>query len=211
MGYVGWARAAAVTWLLGAAVYLVCEAAAAASVTGYSYAGDYISDLGVTAVMNVGAFVVHGVLFLLGALLVSRACPIRGWILRSFVAAAFVNAIGNILVGTFRSGVPVAAGQLNWHVVGAGLAILGGNAAVIIAGIEGREIPAAQGFRRASIGLGSIGIGCLLVLIADGVGEARALPVGLVERGAVYSIIAWEILAGVTILRRPIRAVTCER
>ena len=56
-------------WLVGAAVYLVCEAVAAASVPGYSYSADYISDLGVSAVMNVGAFMLHGSLLLLGAVI----------------------------------------------------------------------------------------------------------------------------------------------
>ena len=43
-------------WLVGAAVYLICEAVAAARLPGYSYIADYISDLGVSAVMNFGAF-----------------------------------------------------------------------------------------------------------------------------------------------------------
>ena len=41
-------------WLVGATVYLVCEALAAARFPGYSYTADYISDLGVSAVMNSG-------------------------------------------------------------------------------------------------------------------------------------------------------------
>ena len=96
--------AAAWIWLVGAAVYLVCEAVAAASVPGYSYIADYISDLGVSAVMNVGAFMVHGSLLLLGAVIFVRACPTPGWAGWSFVLAAAVNAIGNVFVGTFRSG-----------------------------------------------------------------------------------------------------------
>ena len=48
MGRLG-ARAAAVVWLAGAAVYLVSESIAASSFPGYSYIGDYISDLGAAA------------------------------------------------------------------------------------------------------------------------------------------------------------------
>ena len=93
-------------WLVGAAVYLVSEAIAAASFPGYSYIADYISDLGAAAVMNIGAFILHGSLFLVGAIVISRACPTLGWVGWSFVLAAAANAIGNILVGTFRSGMP---------------------------------------------------------------------------------------------------------
>jgi hypothetical protein len=133
-----------------------------------------------------------------------RGCPTMGWVGWSFVLAAFVNAIGNILVGTFHGGSPVVAAHAYWHVVGAGMAILGGNIAVIIAGVGSRGGGgAARNLRRASIALGSIGIVCLLVLIIDGANGSHVLPVGLVERGSVYSIIAWELMTGVTILRRP--------
>lgn len=182
-------------WLVGAAVYLVCEAVAAASVPGYSYITDYISDLGVSAVMNVGAFMLHGSLLLLGAVVFVRACPAARWAGWSFVLAAAANAVGNILVGTFRSGVPA-------HVIGAGLAIVGGNIAVIIAGLAGDRVGASRSYRRASVITGAVGLGCLLALIVDGVIGSRFLPPGLVERGSVYSIILWEVMTGVAILRR---------
>ena len=54
--------------------------------------------------MNIGAFMLHGSLLLLGAVIFVRACPTPGWVGWSFVLAAAVNAIGNMLVGTFRSG-----------------------------------------------------------------------------------------------------------
>ncbi len=141
--------AAGVIWLVGAAVYLVCEAVAAASVPGYSYVADYISDLGVSAVMNVGAFMVHGSLLLLGAVVFVRACPTPGWAGWIFVLAAAVNAIGNVLVGTFRSGAVEMTGTSHWHVIGAGMAIVGGNVAVIIAGLGSRRLGAPRTYRVA--------------------------------------------------------------
>jgi hypothetical membrane protein len=194
------ARAGAAMWLLSAAVYLTCEAVAAASSPRYSYVEDYISDLGASAVMNVGAFMLHGSLFLLGAVAVMSAYPALGWAGRSFALAALANAIGNVLVGTFPSGA-FAAADVNWHVIGAGLAIVGGNVAVIIAGIGSRRIGAAPSFRRPSVAIGLIGLVCLLALVIDSSTGSRVLPVGLLERGAVYSTVAWELLAGVTILR----------
>ena len=84
-------RAAAIAWILGAAAYLAAEAASASAYRpSYSYAHDFISDLGVpgqplAALMNIG-FAVQGVLFLLGALLVS------GWHHRTLTAFAAANA-----------------------------------------------------------------------------------------------------------------------
>jgi hypothetical membrane protein len=112
-----------VIWLAGAAVYLVSEAIASASLPGYSYVADYISDLGAVAVINVG-FMVHDSLFLLGAVVISRGCPTLGWVGWGFVLAAAANAIGNVLVGIFRSG--AAVGHVHWHAVGAGMAIMAG-------------------------------------------------------------------------------------
>jgi hypothetical membrane protein len=188
-------------WLLGATVYLVCEAIAATGSAGYSYTADYISDLGVHTIMNLGAFTVHGILFLVAALVVTRAHPRAGWAGYAFVLAAISNALGNILVAA----VPSGSDDPQWHVVGAAMAILGGNVAAIIAGCGGRVLGAARGFRWTSIGLGVAGIGCLMILIIDGANGSRVLPAGLLERGAVYSIIAWELMAGVAILRRGIR------
>jgi hypothetical membrane protein len=178
---------------VGAAVYVVCEAVAAARYPGYRYVDDYISDLGVYAIMNIG-FIVHGALFLLGAIVVLRAyrdIGSAGW---GFVLAAAANAIGNALAGAFRSGD-------HWHVIGAGLAIVGGNVAVVIAGIEGRRLGASRRYSRASIVIGAVGLACLTALIIDGANGSRVIPVGVLERGSVYSIIVWEIMTGVVLLR----------
>ncbi|WNG94434.1 DUF998 domain-containing protein [Mycobacterium sp. ITM-2016-00318] len=172
-------------------MYLVCEAVAAAGYPGYSYIDDYISDLGVYAIMNIG-FTMHGALFLLGAIVVSRACRdigAAGW---GFVLAAAANAIGNALVGAFRSGD-------HWHVLGAGLAIVGGNVAVVIAGIGSRE--ASRRYSSASIVIGAVGLACLTALIIDGASGSRLIPVGVLERGSVYSIVVWELMTGVVLLR----------
>jgi hypothetical membrane protein len=188
-------RTAAVIWLLGAAVYVVCEAVAAAGKPGYRYLTNYISDLGTSAVMNVGGFMLHGVLFAVGAVIAVRAFPGAGLVAKAFVVAAAANAVGNVLVGTFHSGMhgPVAP-----HLVGAGLAIIGGNVAVLLAGVAAHRTGMARNYSRASVALGVIGLACLVVLTTLPVGL-----VGLVERGAVYPIIAWEIMTGVAILRRP--------
>ena len=169
---------------------MVCEAVAAAGKPGYRYVTNYISDLGTSAVMNVGAFMLHGALFALGAVIAVRAYPGGGLLARVFVLAAAANAVGNILVGTFHSGMhgPVAP-----HVIGAGLAIVGGNVAALLAGVGAHRMGLSHNYSRASIVLGVVGIGCLLAL--------TVFPVGFVERGAVYPIIAWEIMTGVAILR----------
>jgi hypothetical membrane protein len=191
------ARRAAATWLVGGTLYVACEAVAAARYPGYRYVGNYISDLGTSAVMNVGGFTLHGLLFALGAGLAVRAYPTTGGVGRAFVVAAAANAIGNVLVGTFHSGTPHSG--VNWHVLGAGLAIVGGNAAVILAGSAGARLGAPVLYRRTSVALGIVGLACLAALIVDG---SHVVPVGILERGAVYPIIAWELMTGIALVRR---------
>ncbi len=200
MGRLG-ARAAAAVWLVGAAVYLVSEAIAAASFPGYSYIADYISDLGISAVMNIGAFMLHGSLFLVGAIIISRSCPTLGLAGWSFVFAAAANAIGNILVGTFRSG----AVDGRWCITLARDRRRNGDSRRQHRGDHRRtrQWPIGRitklSLRECRIGV--VGIACLLALIIDGANGSR-LPAGAVERGSVYSIIVWEIMTGLAILLR---------
>ena len=140
--------AGAALWIAGPVTYLVFEGIAAEAFTpAYSYAQNYISDLGITvqgmssgrlidspraAWMNT-AFCVQGVSFLAGAILIVRGLRSRrpSPFLKPFLALAAANAVGNILVATVHSGPAWGAGGPTWlHPTGAVLAIVGGNAAI---------------------------------------------------------------------------------
>jgi hypothetical membrane protein len=222
---------AAVAWILAAAGYFVAEAVSARAFPGYSYATNYISDLGVPdvgpfqgrmidsplhLVMN-AAFVLHGVLFAVAAVLVTggRRTASARW----FRALAVVHAAGMVLVGSFHgSQSAVDSGLAVLHVAGAALAILGGNAAAVLAGVVllrrgagtgGRPGGSRSGRRwvgAASIVLGVAGVVGLVMLEVDsGSSSVALLPDGVWERVAVYAVLAWDLLAGVTLLatRRP--------
>ena len=98
---------AAIAWIVGGLTYLILEAVAAAALRPhYSYASNFISDLGVAAsprawVMNT-AFCVQGTLLLVGAFLYVRGVEIhRG---RLFLVLAAANMAGNLLIAVFHSG-----------------------------------------------------------------------------------------------------------
>ena len=198
-------RRAGVVWLAGAALYLLAEAVAASGYPGYSYVEDYISDLGVphgttgtvgshvATVMNLG-FVANGTAFLIGALLVARVGP--GGRRIPFVALAAVHAVGNLLVATFHSGGQDTA----LHTLGAGMAIVGGNLAVCVAGPIAGRAGAPRWYGAASTAAGLLGLAALAVLVA-----ASGVPVGVPERISVYTIVGWELVTGAVLLgaRRP--------
>jgi hypothetical membrane protein len=201
--------AAGVAWIAAAVVYVSTEAIAASAFPGYSYSANYISDLGVpdvaefqgraidsplAAVMNAG-FVLQGALYLLAALIATRA--LRSGPRRAFLALAAVHAVGITVVGLIHGSASSAASGIGWmHVVGAGMAIIAGNAASILAGTGSRRIGLPRGFRIASVALGVVGLVALGLLQALGGSDVD----GIYERGSVYSVTAWELLAGVSVL-----------
>jgi hypothetical membrane protein len=177
-------RIGAIAWIASALCYVAIEAAAAAAMgPGYEYARDYVSDLGRpgvsphAALMN-GAFVVQAIAFPLGAVLLLRARKAL-WVL----GFAVLNGVGNVLVAVVHSGSGAPA-----HAVGAVLAVVGGNAAILAYGVAAGS--------RTSLVVGVVG------LVAFGIFAAGVPPVGAWERVSVYAIYGWQAVTGLLLLRR---------
>jgi hypothetical membrane protein len=195
---------AAVAWLAAGLAYLTLEGIAAAAFRPrYSYAHNFISDLGIPSnasplawLMN-SAFGVQGTLFLLGAMLTVRAVEARKAGL--FVTLAAANAVGNLLIAAFHSGPASHADGTAWvHAVGAVLAIVGGNAAVL----AGSRIVSGW-HRTVSVGLGAFGLLSFALFVLE-LTASSSLPLGILERCSVYSITAWQLLTATWLFsRRP--------
>ena len=191
-------RLAGALWLAAGLTYLASETIAAVAFPGYSYAANYISDLGVPYampgghsslawVMNFGGFILDGLLYGAAAVIVFRSGASR-----AFLALALIHAVGTILVGSVHSGPrEVASGLHGLHVLGAAMAIIGGNLASIAASSFG-----TPAYRQISLGLGLIGLLSLVLLEANRLLGTAILPDGVFERGSVYAITAWELLTG---------------
>lgn len=176
--------------MVGVVGYLILEAVtAAAYVPTYSYARNYISDLGKAGprapLMHV-AFCLQGSMFLLGALVMVGLPGNRR--ARLFLGLVTANAVGNILVGTVHSGTV--------HIAGAALALAGGNAAIL----AGSEVlaPLQRWYRVTSKIIAALGFLCLALLVAN----SGLLPVGVWERGSAYSIFLWQLLTAAVLLWR---------
>lgn len=196
----------AILWLAAALVFFVCEAIAAASVPpphGYSYARDYISELGVpswtplAAVMNTG-FWLQGTLFLAGAILAARTSATGPR--RLFVVFVALSALGDALVATFHGNALAlgnnGAAALHWF--GALFAIIGGNIAIVVGSSVVAGLVNVHWYRRVSVFLGVAGI---LSLLMVGNPTAQLHP-GIWERGSVYSIMLWQIFSAALLLAR---------
>lgn len=195
---------AAVAWLSAGLGYLTLEGIAAAAFRPhYSYAHNVISNLGIPSndsplawLMNT-AFCVQGTLFLVGAILTVRAVEARKAEL--FVSLAAANAVGNLLIAAFHSGpASHANGTAEVHAIGALLAIVGGNAAIL----AGSRIVGGW-HRKVSVALGAFGLFSFALFVIE-LKASSALPLGVLERCSVYSITAWQLFMAAWLLsQRP--------
>jgi hypothetical protein len=200
----------AVLWISTALIYVVFEALAAAAVPSYSYPRHYISALGVPewsprAILMNSAFYQQAALFLGGAVLAIRA--IRGrWLGALFLVVTAINAVGNVLIALVHGGSPLWKGGHEYlHGVGAGLAIGGGNAA-ILAGtmLVGRAV-AARWYRPVGVLIGLAGFAAFAMLQNYVNWAIDYAPLGLIERACVYTIMIWQVFTGIVLLTRPRR------
>jgi hypothetical membrane protein len=199
-----YAVSAAIAWTSAGLAYLILEAVAAAAFRPhYNYARNLISDLGIPSndsplawLMNT-AFCLQGTLFLIGAILMVRAVAPRKSGL--FVTLAAANAAGNLLIAAFHSGPAARAEGTAWvHAIGAVLAIVGGNAAIL----AGSRIVSGW-HRKVSVALGAFGLLSFVLFVIE-LKASSALPLGVWERCSVYSITAWQLFTAAWLVsRRP--------
>lgn len=176
----------------------------AAWTTPYSIVMHAISDLGA---VNCGVFegrdvcspwhvasnvswTLTGLSIFLGAVLLWRPFA-RGTIGRGGLIVMMVAGMGELLVGLN----PQDTSAL--HIPAALVAILGGQAAMVLLGVSLARRPTWRGVGILGIAFGIVGITSSIVLFIVGLNEYF----GLIERIAAYPILIWLVLAGVAVLR----------
>lgn len=203
-----WLPLGAVVLILNAVQWMVAEAVTAAAWNDppYSYATNYISDLGVPEcgaqfqgrdlcsplhpVMNL-SFMAQGILFAAGVLLLANL--LTGRTRRIVATLAVAHGVGFVLVGLFHGSADGPSFGLVVHVAAAAVGILCANAIAIIVGST-RSLRLPTAYRVFSIAIGVLG---LLSEAFVGMSTATA---GVFERGGVYSWLLWSAVTGVLLL-----------
>ncbi|CAN5561615.1 hypothetical protein BH11ACT7_BH11ACT7_01870 [soil metagenome] len=191
-------RTLAAVWLGSGLWYLAAEAISASMLPGYRYWVAYISDLGVpghspgAGWMNSG-FVVQGVGFAVGAALVFTTVR-RSRVTAAFLALALIYGIDCVVVGVIHGGGTGADSVA--HIAGATAAIVGGNLALIVGGAELLRRGRRTGGLASAV-LGVAGLLSAVILVRPGI--VGTVSVGGWERGAVYTIIGWQLAVGVVV------------
>ncbi|TPG64709.1 DUF998 domain-containing protein [Ewingella americana] len=202
----------ALCFALGGVQYLLAEKITALSWVNpfYSYAANFISDLGVAqcgvmqdgrnlcsplhAVMN-GGFAFEGVLFFIACWLLRPL--FTGAASKLFLLFGFLHGLGGVLIAFFHSDPQgTMLGSVSMHQSGAVLAIVGGNLTLLCAGWSQWNKPQWCTFSRLSWVLGMVGLLNVIILMMG------LLPTGIAERGSVYTITFWQIFTGFYLLAR---------
>ncbi|MEW1698983.1 DUF998 domain-containing protein [Streptomyces sp. NPDC093249] len=208
-----WLSVGAVVLIVDAVQWVVSEAVTAGAWKNpvYSYATNYISDLGVPdcgtqfqgrelcsprhALMNT-SFMVEGVLFAIGVVLLARL--LDGRARRVVMALAVAHGVGMVAVGLFHGSPGGPSHGLALHIGGAGVGILSANTVVILAGAL-RSLRPPTAYRVFSVVVGALGIAGVALV---GMSESTA---GIFERAGVYSWLLWSVVTGVLLLTRRAR------
>ena len=211
-------RLAASLWISAGVSYIAAEGVAAFAFSPpYSYARNYISDLGVPvcgtifdgralcspfhALVNAN-FALQGLFFLGAALAIARALSASSRY--AFVALAALNCVGNVLVGLFPETMPGQAdSRSSYHLLGALLAIVFGNATAFMSAWTFAELRLSRLHRVASLTLPLLAAVAFSTLLVSRVtGTAFLFPDGVWERVSVYAITGWELFSGSCVIAR---------
>lgn len=206
---------AGIVWICAAQFFIAQVIVQSRWTTSFSWATNYISDLGNTkcglypagtdscvcspwhTLMNL-SFVLQGLIIILGAVLLLIARPAFAGLLSNSCNALFllllvVTAFGIAGVGLFPEDVNNGA-----HVISAGTQFLTGNTAMIVFSSASRGIKGWGAFALVSAALGITG---LLATWLFATGYGLGLGVGGMERVAAYPLPIWLITIGVLIVK----------
>ncbi|MFC7431474.1 MULTISPECIES: DUF998 domain-containing protein [unclassified Agrococcus] len=203
--------------LVATVQYLIAEQVVAAEwvAAPYSFGDNYISDLGVPECLVLddrvvcspqwllmdAAFVLQGVIALIAVWQLAWLLP-GAW-RRIAAVLGVLYGVGMVLVGVFPGSIAETLGgdavRGALHGVGASLAIAGGLVWMLAAGI-GMLVRRWRGLGTLSIALAAVGLVGLVGLLLEPTvpGADLGLGVGGIERLAVYPIVAWLILMGIS-------------
>lgn len=108
-----------------------------------------------------------------------------------FYVFTLITGLGVIIVGLIHGGNPFTLG---YHMLGAMMAILGGNILIVIIS---RSMADFDGFQKITLSLGTFGIVIFWVMFFNM--ESIYMPV--FERLSVYTLIIWSFLTGIYLIR----------
>ena len=191
-------KVAGIVFIIGSLYYVLAEAISATFFNASlfnTYIFHTISELGIPNgnsplfwLMN-SAFILIGLMLIFGNFYKFKDYIIKNKII--FYIFTLITGIGVIIVGFIHGGNPFTLG---YHMLGAMMAILGGNILLIIVS---RSMQVFAIYQKITLILGVLGLIVFWIMFFNM--ELSYMPV--FERLSVYTMIIWSFLSGVYILR----------
>lgn len=191
-------KVAGCAFIIGSLYYIIAEAISATFFNDSlfnTYIFHTISELGIPNMnsplfwlMN-SAFILIGLLLLFGNFYKFKDFIIKNNVV--FYVFSLIAAVGVIIVGLVHGGNPFTLG---YHMLGAMMAILGGNILLVIIS---RSMEDFGFYQKLTLLLGIIGLAAFWIMFFN----MRNAYMPVFERLSVYTLIIWCFLTGIHVLR----------
>ena len=206
-------KVAGIVFLLGSLYYIVAEAISAIAFNDTllnTYLIHTISELGIPNqnsplffLMN-SAFILVGIGLLFGSFYKFKDFIIRNRVI--FYILTVICSVGVIIVGLIHGGNPLT---MSYHSLGAMMAILGGNIMLVIVS---RSMDKFDSYQKITLALGIIGLVSFFIMFFNLrtvhipgfemlANDALTLYMPVFERLSVYTLIVWNFMTGVYLLK----------
>ena len=191
-------KVAGIAFLFGSLYYIVAEAISATFFNASlfnTYIFHTISELGIpngnsplSWLMN-SAFILIGLALIFGCFYKFKDYIVKNKVI--FYILTLITGIGVIIVGLIHGGNPFTLG---YHMIGAMMAILGGNVLLVVIS---RSMDEFESYQKTTLVLGVFGLIAFWIMFFNM--EIGYMPV--FERLSVYTLIIWSFLTGAYLLR----------
>jgi len=188
-------------YLLGSIYYVVAELISAIFFNDSlfnTYIFHTISELGIPNINSPLSFLMNSAFILIGLTLIcGNFIEFKDYVVKNknlFYIFTMITSLGVIIVGMIHGGNPLTSG---YHTLGAIMAILGGNLLMLIISKSMKDF---DNFQKVTCILGLIGLISFWIMFFNM--SNMFMPV--FERLSVYTMIIWNFLTGVIILKRVI-------
>ena len=190
-------KVAGIAFIVGSLYYIMAEAISAAFFNASlfdTYIFHTISELGIPNgnsplfwLMN-SAFILIGLALIFGNFYKFKDCIVKNRVV--FYILTLITGVGVIIVGIIHGGNPFTLG---YHMLGAMMAILGGN--ILLVAVS-RSMQEFGTYQKITLILGIFGLIVFWIMFFNM--ELGYMPV--FERLSVYTMIIWSFLTGVYLL-----------
>ena len=191
-------KIAGIVFIIGSLYYVVAEAITAFAFNDSlvnTYLFHTISELGIPNINSPLFFLMNSAFVIIGlCLLFGNLYKFKDFITKNktvFYILTLITSIGVIIVALVHAGNPLTDG---YHSLGAVMAILGGNILLIIIS---RSMDKFENYQKITLILGIVGLIVFWIMFFSM--ESVYMPV--YERLSVYTLIIWNFMSGVYLLR----------